>query len=86
MPPTVCEAGGVGCETAFYTTIHEPHDQAAPDREPSEPAGFLQPDARVDSRATASFHVDVVPAAAARLSPALPVGEQLLEHNLYAVL
>jgi integrase/recombinase XerD len=38
-----------------------------------------------DSLGAATLDVDVLPAAAVRLSPALPAGEQLLEHNLYAV-
>lgn len=32
-----------------------------------------------------ALDVELLPAAAARLSPALPAGEQLLEHNLHAV-
>jgi hypothetical protein len=38
-----------------------------------------------DTRASASVDVELLPAAAARLSPALPAGEQLLHANLYAV-
>jgi site-specific recombinase XerD len=38
-----------------------------------------------DGPAPATLDVDVLPLPAARLAPALPLGEQLLEHNLYAV-
>jgi site-specific recombinase XerD len=38
-----------------------------------------------DSSASASVDVALLPAAAARCSPALPAGEQLLDANLYAV-
>ena len=38
-----------------------------------------------DRRVAATLDVEVLPAAAARVSAALPAGEQLLEHNLYAV-
>ena len=38
-----------------------------------------------DSDAAATLDVDVLPSPAARVSAALPVGEQLLEANLYAV-
>ncbi|MDX6573795.1 MAG: integrase/recombinase XerD, partial [Gaiellales bacterium] len=38
-----------------------------------------------DTSASASVDVELLPAAAARVSPALPAGEQLLDANLYAV-